>query len=175
MASSSRTIDMTKGSAVKNIIKGADMKKIMFVCHGNICRSPMAELVFKDIVKKADKENEFKIDSSATSTEEIGNGIYPPAKRKLIEKGVPFSEHYARQIRKSEYDDWDLFVCMDEANVRNLIRIFGEDKENKVKKLLDFTNRGGSVQDPWYTGDFEETYLDVVEGCEELFAFLTKN
>lgn len=148
------------------------MKKVMFVCHGNICRSPMAEFVMKDLVKKVDREKEFLIDSSATSTEEIGNGIYPPAKRKLIEKGVPFTEHYARQIKKAEYDDWDLFICMDGANVRNLMRIFENDKKNKVKKLLDYTGHGGDVADPWYTGNFESTYLDVLEGCKKLLEIL---
>lgn len=148
------------------------MKKVMFVCHGNICRSPMAEFVMKDLVKNAGRQNEFLIDSSATSTEEIGNGIYPPAKRKLIEKGVPFTEHYARQIKKAEYDDWDLFICMDGANVRNLMRIFETDKKNKVKKLLDYTGHGGDVADPWYTGNFESTYLDVLEGCKKLLETL---
>lgn len=148
------------------------MKKVMFVCHGNICRSPIAEFVMKDLVKKAGRQNEFLLDSSATSTEEIGNGIYPPAKRKLIEKGVPFTEHYARQIKKAEYDDWDLFICMDGANVRNLMRIFENDKKNKVKKLLDYTGHGGDVADPWYTGNFENTYLDVLEGCMKLLETL---
>ena len=143
------------------------MKKIMFVCHGNICRSPMAEFVMKDLVQKAGREKEFVIDSSATSTEEIGNGIYPPAKAKLRQKGVPFFEHYARQITKAEYDDWDLFICMDSYNQRNLMRIFGHDKDNKIKKLLDFSY-GGDVADPWYTGDFEQTYMDVVSGCDGL-------
>lgn len=148
------------------------MKKIMFVCHGNICRSPMAEFVFKDLVKKAGREREFEVDSSATSREEIGNDIYPPARRKLIEKGIPFCSHYARQITKPEYDDWDLFVCMDTANVRNLLRIFGTDSKNKVKKLLDYTLRGGDVADPWYTGNFEITYTDVLDGCMKLLETL---
>lgn len=143
------------------------MKKIMFICHGNICRSPMAEFVMKDLVKKAGREKDFFIDSSATSTEEIGNDIYPPAKRKMIEKGIPFSNHYARQIRKSEYDEWDLFICMDSHNVRNLTRIFGHDNKNKIKKLLDYS-KGGDVADPWYTGNFELTYLDVLDGCSKL-------
>ena len=132
----------------------------------------MAEFVFKDLVKKQGRENEFCIDSSATSREEIGNGIYPPTRRKLIEKGIPFSEHYARQITKEEYSEWDLFVCMDGANVRNLLRIFGEDKKGKVKKLLDYTSRGGDVADPWYTGNFEITYIDVLDGCVELLKTL---
>ena len=143
------------------------MKKIMFICHGNICRSPMAEFVMKDLVKKAGREKDFFIDSAATSTEEIGNDIYPPAKRKMVEKGIPFSSHYARQIRKSEYDEWDLFICMDSYNVRNLTRIFGHDNKNKIKKLLDYS-KGGDVADPWYTGNFELTYLDVLDGCSKL-------
>ena len=148
------------------------MKKIMFVCHGNICRSPMAEFVMKDMVKKLGREKEFIIDSSATSREEIGNGIYPPTKRKLIEKGIPFTEHYARQITKDEYDEWDMFICMDGANVRNLMRIFGEDRKNKISKLLIYANRNGDVADPWYTGNFEITYLDVVDGCKGLLDIL---
>lgn len=147
------------------------MKKIMFVCHGNICRSPMAEFVFKDIVKARGKEKEYLIKSSATSTEEIGNPIYPPARRKLIEKGISFSERYATQLKRSEYNEFDLFIVMDDMNVRNIMRIFGEDKEGKVKKLMDFTSRGGSVADPWYTGDFESTYVDIVEGCQRLYEF----
>ncbi len=147
------------------------MKKIMFVCHGNICRSPMAEFIFKDIVKARGKEKEYLIKSSATSTEEIGNPIYPPARRKLIEKGIPFSERYATQLKRSEYNEFDLFIVMDDMNVRNIMRIFGEDKEGKVKKLMDFTPRGGSVADPWYTGDFESTYADIVEGCQRLYDF----
>lgn len=147
------------------------MKKIMFVCHGNICRSPMAEFIFKDIVKARGKEKEYLIKSSATSTEEIGNPIYPPARRKLIEKGISFSERYATQLKRSEYNEFDLFIVMDDMNVRNIMRIFGEDKESKVKKLMDFTSRGGSVADPWYTGDFESTYVDIVEGCQKLYEF----
>ena len=127
----------------------------------------MAEFVMKDLVKKAGREKDFFIDSAATSTEEIGNDIYPPAKRKMVEKGIPFSSHYARQIRKSEYDEWDLFICMDSYNVRNLTRIFGHDNKNKIKKLLDYS-KGGDVADPWYTGNFELTYLDVLDGCSKL-------
>ena len=148
--------------------------KIMFVCHGNICRSPMAEFVFKDVLRQNGVEKDFVVHSCATSTEEIGNSIYPPARRKLIEKGIKFDERYAVQLRKSDYDKYDLFVGMDEANIRNMMRIFGKDDKNKVKKLMDYTKKGGDVADPWYTGDFETTFQDVSEGCMRLFEEISK-
>ena len=144
------------------------MKRIMFVCHGNICRSPMAEFVMRDMVKKRGLESEFVIASSATSTEEIGNDIHRGTRATLIKYNVPFSPREAVQITRLDYKKYDLFVCMDSANIRNLGRIFGADPENKIKKLLDFISRGGDVADPWYTGNFEETYRDVTEGCKAL-------
>ena len=145
------------------------MIRVLMVCHGNICRSPMAEFVMKDIVKKAGKEADFIINSAATSTEEIGNDIYPPAKRKLTEKGIPFTARAARQITKADYNNYDLIIGMDNENRRNLLRIFSNDPDNKVSNLMDHTSSPRSVADPWYTGDFEETWNDVLEGCTALF------
>lgn len=137
--------------------------KILFVCHGNICRSPMAEFVMKHLVKQSGLEEEFEIDSAATSTEEIGNDIYPPAKRKLTEKGVPFTRRAARQMRRADYDRYDLLICMDDYNIRNMMRILGSDPEHKVSTLLS-----RPVADPWYIGDFDSTYDDILEGCTAL-------
>ena len=147
------------------------MKKILFVCHGNICRSVMAEMVMRYLVAEAGREDEFMIDSCATSREEIGNDIYPPAKRCLTAHQVPFSRHAARQITKEDYDKFDLILCMEEYNIRNLRHTLGaalldadaHKAEPKIRRLLD-----RDVADPWYTGDFEVTYRDVVEGCQQL-------
>ena len=144
------------------------MIKILFICHGNICRSPMAEFVMKDLVKKAGLEGEFEIASAATSTEEIGNPVYPPARRKLAEHGISCAGKTARQLRKSDYDHYDYLVGMDSANLRNMHRICGGDPKEKLSLLLDWTSRPGSVADPWYTGDFEATWQDVSEGCRGL-------
>ena len=145
------------------------MKKILFVCHGNICRSPMAEFVLKDLVKKRGLEARYEIASAATSREELGNPVYPPARRKLAEHGIGCAGHQARQMTKQDYAYYDLIVCMDRANLRNASRITGGDPQNKLRLLLDFTGRTGEVvADPWYTGDFEATWQDVIEGCEGL-------
>ena len=141
------------------------MKSILFVCHGNICRSPMAEFVMKDLVRKAGREAEFHIESAATSSEEIGNAVYPPARRKLAEHGISSESKRARQLRAADYDHFDLLVGMDEWNIRNMHRMCGGDPEGKICKLLDFTSRPGDVADPWYTDDFEATWRDVLEGC----------
>lgn len=150
------------------------MIKILFVCHGNICRSPMAEFVMKDMAEKLGREYEFEIASAATSTEEIWNGIgnpvYPPVKKLLAKKGIDCSEKRARQMTRSDYDYYDLIVGMDNWNVRNMLKITGGDPEGKIKMLLDFTDRPGEVADPWYSGDFESTYRDVKEGCEGILA-----
>ncbi len=151
------------------------MIKVMFVCHGNICRSPMAEFVFKKIVKDNGEENNFLIDSTATSREEIGNGIYPPAKRTLFAHGIPMSDHRARQITLGEYEEFDYIVIMDRLNRRNLLRIIGEDYDNKVSTLLSFAGRDDDISDPWYSGDFETTYDDVAEGCTALYKFIKQN
>jgi len=144
------------------------MTSILFVCHGNICRSPMAEFVMKNLVKKAGLEHEFSIASAATSTEEIGNPVYPPARRKLAEHGIGCAGHAARQLRRDDYDRYDYLIGMDSANLRNMHRICGGDPEGKISLLLDWTNRPGSVADFWYTGDFEATWTDVLEGCQAL-------
>ena len=146
--------------------------KILFVCHGNICRSPMAEFVMKDLVKKAGREDEFFIASAATSTEEIGNPVYPPARRTLAEHGIGCAGHAARQLRKADYGQFDLLIGMDEANRRNIKRICGGDPDGKVSLLLDHIPRGGEVADPWYTGNFDATWRDVLEGCRALLAKL---
>jgi len=141
-------------------------KRILFVCHGNICRSPMAEFVMKDLVSKAGLEDSFYIESAATSTEEIGNPVYPPARRKLAEHGISCQGKSARQMRDSDYDRFDLLVGMDTWNIRNMQRICGGDPDGKIVKLMDFTRRPGDVADPWYSDDFETTWRDVLEGCQ---------
>ena len=144
------------------------MIKILFICHGNICRSPMGEFVMKDLVQKAGLPNEFHIESAATSTEEIGNSVYPPARRKLAEHGISCAGKTARQLRRDDYAKWDYLVGMDEANRRNINRICGGDPEGKISLLLDHTSQPREVADPWYTGDFERTWQDVLEGCTAL-------
>lgn len=144
------------------------MIKILFVCHGNICRSPMAEFVMKDLVRKAGREEEFSIASAATSTEEIGNAVYPPARRMLAAHGIDCTGKTARQLRKADYAQYDYLIGMDQANFRNMQRLCGGDPDRKIHLLLDFTDRPGQVADPWYTGDFQATWEDVLEGCEGL-------
>ncbi len=152
------------------------MKRIMFVCHGNICRSPMAEFILKDMTEKRRIAYKYTIASSATSTEEIwgdvGNPVYPPAKRELAKHGISCEGKRAVQVKKSDYDKYDLFLVMDSNNVRNIMRIFGSDPERKVHKLLDYTGFGGDVADPWYSGDFPLAYSDIYKGCEELLELL---
>ena len=150
------------------------MTRILFVCHGNICRSPMAEFVMKDLVKKAGLEELFQIASAATSTEEIGNPVYPPARRKLAEHGISCGGKTARQLTKADYVQYDLLIGMDRANIRNMNRICGGDPDGKIKLLLDFTDRPGDVADPWYTGDFDATWRDVLEGCQVLLRSITE-
>ena len=145
---------------------------ILFVCHGNICRSPMAEFVMKDIVKRAGVEDRFLIESAATSTEELGNPVYPPARRKLAEHGIRCDGKTARQMRREDYDRFDLLIGMDSFNLRNMRRIVGGDPEGKMRLLLDYTSRPGEVDDPWYSGDFDATWRDVTEGCEGLLKSL---
>jgi protein-tyrosine phosphatase len=139
--------------------------RILFVCHGNICRSPMAEFVMKDLVEKAGLEDSFLIESAATSTEEIGNSVYPPARRKLAEHGISCEGKTARQMTRSDYNRYDLLIGMDSWNIRNMRNICGGDPEGKITMLMDYTSRPGDVADPWYTGDFEATWRDVLEGC----------
>ena len=151
------------------------MIKIMFVCHGNICRSPMAEYVLKDMVKKIGLEDQFYIASSATSTEEIGNPVHRGTRKKLAEYGISPDGKYAVQFRKLDYEDYDYIVAMDSNNLRNLMRIIGSDKDIKVSRLLDFTDRPGDIADPWYTGNFDDTYEDVKEGCDALLDHILRD
>ena len=150
------------------------MIKILFVCHGNICRSPMAEFVMKDMVEKAGLSDDFYIESAATSTEEIGNPVYPPARRKLAEHGISCAGKHARQMTRADYDKFDYIIAMDRNNLRNLRRIFREDTAGKVSLLLTHAGRSGDVADPWYTGDFDATWDDVNAGCRGLLKELTK-
>ena len=149
-------------------------RKIMFVCHGNICRSPMAEFIFKKMLAENSLAGEFTVASSATSTEEIGNPVYPPARAELLRHGIDPGGKRAVQITREDYAKYDLLIPMDSMNVRNLMRIIGSDPEGKVKKLMDFTPRGGDVADPWYTGNFFVTYRDILEGCTCLLYSLTE-
>ena len=153
------------------------MTRIMFVCHGNICRSPMAEFIFKALVKERGLEDEFVIKSSATSTEEIWNGIgnpiYPPAQEELRRQGIPFEKRRAVQLIRSDLDEYDFFIGMDSANIRNMHRILGEGAEKKIYKLMDFTSRGGDVADPWYSDRFDIAYSDIYDGCVGLLNKLT--
>ncbi len=140
------------------------MKKILFVCHGNICRSPMAEYVMKYLVEQAQLTDQYMIESAATSTEEIGNPVYPPARRKLAEHGISCNGHAARQMTRADYQRYDLLIGMDSANLRNMTRIAGGDPEGKIRPLL----YDKDVADPWYTGNFEATWQDVLRGCQAL-------
>lgn len=144
------------------------MPHILFVCHGNICRSPMAEFIMKDLIRKAGCEKAITVDSAAATTEEIGNDMYPPAKRMLAKEGIPFTPRHARLITKEDYERSDYIVCMDEENLSDLSRLTRGDPEKKVSLLLSFEGRKSEVADPWYTGNFEETYADLVEGCTAL-------
>ena len=147
-------------------------KNFMFICLGNICRSPMAEFIFKDMLKNAAVDGDFVVASCATSAEEIiggvGNPMYHLAQNELIKNGIPFGDKRAVQLKKSDYSKYDLFLCMDESNRRNTLRIFGSDPDNKVKKLLDYTDRKGDVSDPWFTRKFDVAYKDIFDGCKGL-------
>ena len=144
------------------------MTSILFICHGNICRSPMAEFIMKDLVRQAGLEGQFHIESAATSTEEIGNPVYPPARRKLAEHGIDCTGKMARQLTNADYDQFDLLIGMDRANLRNMHRICGGDFAGKLHLLMDYTDHPGDVADPWYTDDFETTWQDVLKGCQAL-------
>lgn len=141
------------------------MIRVMFVCLGNICRSPMAEYVLKDMVKKRGLESEFFIASSATSSEEAGNPVHRGTRRILEGMNIDCSEKRAVQLRKSDYEKYDYILAMERANIKNILRIVGEDSEGKVKRLLDFSQKPRDIADPWYTGNFDATYIDICEGC----------
>lgn len=147
------------------------MTKILFVCHGNICRSPMAEFVLRDMVQKAAAAAkgpypQFSIASAATSTEEIGNPVHYGTRRKLAQYGISVAGKTAVRMKKQDYDSYDYLIGMDDANIRNMIRIAGGDPDHKICKLLEFAGSTRDIADPWYTGNFDETYDDILEGCE---------
>ena len=148
------------------------MKKVLFVCHGNICRSPMAEFVMKDLVEKAGLSGQFEIASAATSTEELGNPVHRGTRKILVAKGIDCSGKTARQMSRADYERYDMLIGMDEENVRRMKAICGGDPDSKISKLLAFAGSSRSIADPWYTGDFETTYRDVKQGCEALCDYL---
>ena len=149
------------------------MTKILFVCHGNICRSPMAEFLMKELVESRGLDDKFYIESAATSTEEIGNGVYPPVRRILNARGIDCSAKRARQMTRADYDKFDYIVCMDSNNMRNMGYI-AIDTMGKYSKLLDFTEHPHDVADPWYSGDFATTEREVQAGCEALLDYILK-
>ncbi len=144
------------------------MMKVLFVCLGNICRSPMAQYVMQHLVDTRGLSADFYIDSAATSREEIGNGIHHGTRRKLKEQGIPCGNHRAVQLTRADYDKYDYLIGMDSWNIRNMLSILKSDPDKKVSRLLDFTDHPRDIADPWYTGDFDATYEDIVEGCEAL-------
>ena len=151
------------------------MHRILFVCHGNICRSPMAEFIMKHLVKLSCKEDQFLIESAATSTEELGNDMYPPAKAMLRSKGIPFTRRAARQITAADYDNYDLLIGMDEENLYYMNRRWKDDREQKIHPLLEYEGLTRYVSDPWYSGDFDTAYNDIYTGCSALLAFLEQS
>ena len=155
------------------------MIKVLFICHGNICRSPMAEFIFKDMVSKQGLSDRFYIASAATSTEEIWNGIgnpvYPPAREELAKHGIDCKGKRAVQLTKADYDKYDYLIGMDSANIRNMLRIFGGDPDGKVARLLSYAGSERDISDPWYTGEFGTTYNDVLEGCTAFLQYLQQN
>lgn len=142
--------------------------RILFVCHGNICRSPMAEYLLKDMVRKAGRTDEFVIESAATSTEELGSPVYPPARRLLQQHGIDCNGHRARQITKADYERFDLLIAMDDRNVSNMVRIFGGDPKGKIHLLSEYGSFPGEIEDPWYTGNFEKVYAEIKDGVRGL-------
>ena len=150
------------------------MIKILFVCHGNICRSPMAEFVMKDMVRKAGLETRFVIESKAARRDELGNDTHYGTKAKLRQMGIPFAKRRATLLDRSDYDAYDYLIGMDEENMRDMLRLFGGDPNGKIYKLLRFADEDRDVADPWYTGNFDETYEDVLKGCTALLRMIGK-
>ncbi len=149
------------------------MIKILFICHGNICRSPMAEFVMRDMVERAGRAGEIAVASAAVSREELGNPVYPPARRMLAAHGIACEGHAARQMTARDYEEYDLLIGMDGSNLARMRRICGGDPDGKISRLLDHTYRSGDVADPWYTGNFDATWRDIEEGCRALLDELT--
>ena len=150
------------------------MIKILFICHGNICRSPMAEFILKDMVAKRGLAGQFYIASAATSSEELGNPVYPPAVRKLREHGIDPAGKTARKMTKKDYEEYDYLLAAEQYNIRNMLNITGGDADGKIHRLLDFSKRPRDIADPWYTGDFTAAWNDIVEGCEAFLACLER-
>ncbi len=148
------------------------MYNILFVCYGNICRSPMAEMIFKKLIYSNSKRYMFTCTSRATSIEELGNDIYPPVKEKLIKENIPIERHQAKQIKKEDYDNYDYIIVFENKNKKDLLNIIGEDSESKIHLLSEFTNSFKEIDDPWYTGDFDTCFNDINEGCKSLFNYL---
>ncbi len=150
------------------------MIKILFVCHGNICRSPMAEFVMKDIIQKEGKSAQYYVASAATSFEEIGNPVHPGTRNKLRQVGISTEGKYAVHLERTDYQKYDFLIGMDSWNMKNIMRIIGSDPDNKVYKLLDFTTHPADIDDPWYTHDFDTTYKEVLEGCQALWEYVNQ-
>ena len=151
------------------------MIKVLFICHGNICRSPMAEFVFRDMVEKRGLSDKICCASAATSSEELGHGVYPPVRALLAEHGIDCRGKKARQIIRQDYKDYDMIIGMDEANMRNMARVFGADPEGKLHMLMSFAGSSAAVADPWYTRDFEATWRDVNCACQALLRYIEEN
>jgi protein-tyrosine phosphatase len=161
---------MEKG--MKNRMNHHNQIKVLMICHGNICRSPMAEFIFKDMVAREGLSNRFLIESAATSTEEIGNPVYPPARRELERHGLSCQGKTARQVRQRDYKTFDYLLCAEQYNIRNLRWIIPSDPEHKIHRLLDYSSRPRDISDPWYSGNFQLAYQDITEGCQAFLEYL---